>query len=54
MLKFIDHPQAAAGVRVPGPAHPGTGQRLIVYCAAPGSHRGRLPPLAAPAAARPG
>ncbi len=45
MLKFIDHPQAGPLEFECQVLHiAGTGQRLIVYCAARLGHRGHLPP----------
>ena len=56
MLKFIDHPQAGPLEFECQVLHiAGTGQRLIVYCAAPGSAtEATFRQLATPAAARPG
>jgi len=56
MLKFIDHPQAGPLEFECQVLHiAGTGQRLIVYCAAPGSAtEATFRQLATPAAAQPG
>jgi MmyB-like transcription regulator ligand binding domain len=56
MLKFIDHPQTGPLEFECQVLHiAGTGQRLIVYCAAPGSAtEAAFRQLAAPAAVRPG